>query len=107
MTTLKAVLAVAAKDFRIARSYRLGFALTIFGFFWSLVSFRFLSKLVNVGQFAGDPTSYFRFVVVRVVLTSVLHAAASSAANAARSDQVQGTLEYLATQPVSRLALGL
>jgi len=101
------VLAVARKDFRVALSYRLGFVLGIGSGFSGLVVFRILSKLVNGGQFAGDPTSFFKFTVVGIVIASVVQPAATAAAASVRTDQVQGTLEFLAAQPIPRVTLGL
>jgi len=107
VSTVRIVVATIQKDFRIALSYRLGFMSGIIAGFWGLVAFRFVSKLVNSGQFSGDSTSYFRFTVVGLLLVSILVPTATGASMSARNEQVQGTLEYLASQPVPRLALGL
>ncbi len=51
MNVIRIVLAVAKKDFRTAVSYRFGFVATVIASFWGLIAFRFISKLVNSGQF--------------------------------------------------------
>ena len=107
MTSLSAIGAFIAKDFRTALSYRVGFLLGIFGAFWGLIIVRLLSKLVTGGQFAGNQTNYFKYTVVGLVLASVLEPTTVSGSTSVRQDQVQGTLEYLATQPISRLVLGI
>lgn len=106
MTTLRVVLAFAAKDFRLARSYRFAFVASVGTVFWTLVTFRFISELVRPG-FTGTSANYFGFVVVGIALASVMQSSATAASGAARQDQLQGTLEILVTQPVSKAALGL
>jgi ABC-2 type transport system permease protein len=98
--------AFAGKDFRIARSYRTPFFLAILSTFMSLVTFRFISELIkgsNASAVAGD---YFAFVVVGMAVAQVLEGSLSGPTGAARGEQVQGTLEILATQPISPAALG-
>jgi ABC-2 type transport system permease protein len=72
-----------------------------------LFAFRFVSKLVNSGQFAHSSTSYFEFAVVGLLFVSILEPTAAGTAVSARNEQVQGTLEYMASQPVRRIVLGL
>lgn len=98
----------ARKDFMVAWSYRGTFIVTALGAFYQLLIFRFVSRLIGGGRLIGSPDEYFRYVVVGIILTGVLRAATSSAAANARRDQVEGTLEVLAAQPmpVSLLALG-
>ncbi len=107
MSRLRAIMAFANKDFKVARSYRLGFFLGIFGAFWGLIGLRVVSKLVSGGIFAGPSNRYFSFVVIGVLMVFILEPTAVSGSVAVRQDQVQGTLEYLGTLPVPRLVLGL
>lgn len=106
MSVLRIVMAVAKKDFRTAISYRVGFISGVVASFWGLIAFRFVSKLVNSGQFAGSTVSYFRFTVVGLLFASILQPTAIGTSTSARNEQVQGTLEYMASQPVRRLYLG-
>jgi ABC-2 type transport system permease protein len=107
MSVVRIVLAMAQKDFRTAVSYRVGFVTSVIAAFWGLIAFRFVSKLVNSGQFSGSTTSYFKFTVVGLLFASILEPTAIGTAVSARTEQVQGTLEYLASQPVRRIYLGL
>src|ERR1700722_8070679 len=107
MSVFRIVLAVAKKDFRTAISYRVGFISGVIASFWGLIAFRFISKLVNSGQFAGSTVAYFRYTVVGLLFASVLQPTAIGTSTSARNEQVQGTLEYMASQPVRRLYLGL
>jgi ABC-2 type transport system permease protein len=107
VTVLRIVAAVAKKDFRTAISYRVGFISAVIASFWGLVAFRFVSKLVNSGQFAGDTVAYFRYTVVGLLFASILEPTAVGTSTSARNEQVQGTLEYMASQPVRRIYLGL
>jgi ABC-2 type transport system permease protein len=107
VTRLLAILAFANKDFKVARSYRVGFFTGIFGAFWGLVGLRIVSKLVSGGIFAGPSNRYFSFVVIGVLMVFILEPTAISGSVAVRQDQVQGTLEYLGTLAVPRLVLGV
>lgn len=107
MTVWRIVGAVARKDFRTAISYRVGFVTSIIASFWGLIAFRFVSKLVNTGQFAGNTTRYFSYTVIGLLFAAILEPTAIGTATSARNEQVQGTLEYLASLPVARVYLGL
>lgn len=107
MTVWRIVGAVARKDFRTAISYRVGFVTSIIASFWGLIAFRFVSKLVNTGQFAGNSTRYFSYTVVGLLFAAILEPTAIGTATSARNEQIQGTLEYLASLPVARVYLGL
>jgi ABC-2 type transport system permease protein len=104
---LEVVRSFALKDFHVAWSYRGAFIMGAFGIFYQLVIFRFVSHLIGGGHEIGTPDQYFRFVVVGIILTGILRAATSSAASNARRDQVEGTLEVLAAQPIPVAMLGL
>lgn len=107
MSVFRIIMATAQKDFRTAISYRVGFVTSVIAAFWGLLAFRFVSKLVDSGQFSGSSTSYFKFTVVGLLFASILEPTAMGTSVSARNEQVQGTLEYLASQPVRRVYLGL
>jgi ABC-2 type transport system permease protein len=107
VSVFRIVMAVAKKDFRTAISYRVGFISGIIASFWGLIAFRFVSKLVNTGQFSGSTVAYFRYTVVGLLFVSILEPTAIGTSGSARNEQVQGTLEYMASQPVRRIYLGL
>jgi ABC-2 type transport system permease protein len=107
MSQLRTVLSFMNKDFKTARSYRIGFVTGLFGAFWGLLGLRVVSKLVNGGPFAGSSVAYFNFVVIGVAIVFILEPTAIAGGGNVRSDQTQGTLEYLVTMPVPRLVLGL
>jgi ABC-2 type transport system permease protein len=107
VTFVRIVAAVAKKDFRTAISYRVGFVSAVIASFWGLIAFRFVSKLVNSGQFSGSNVAYFRYTVIGLLFVSILEPTAVGTSTSARNEQVQGTLEYMASQPVRRIYLGL
>jgi ABC-2 type transport system permease protein len=107
MRTLEIAWIFARKDFRVARTYRLSFVLSIFAAFYGLLSFYFVTRVVGDSPTVGTPDEYFRFIVVGVAMSNILRASVMTAAANARRDQLEGTLEILATQPVSPLALAL
>lgn len=97
----------ARKDFRVLRSYRFSFLTGIFAAVYGIVSFRFVSNLVGGTKYIGNSSQYFRFVVVGVVVAGVMRASTITTATNARRDQVEGTLEVLAAQPLPLMTLGL
>jgi len=107
MRTFEIVRIFALKDLRIALTYRLSFVLGLFTAFYGMLSFFFISRVVGHSATVGTPEEYFQFIVVGVTLGNVLRAAVMTAASNARSDQLEGTLEILATQPISPVALAL
>jgi ABC-2 type transport system permease protein len=107
MRTFEVVRIFALKDLRISLTYRLSFVLGLFTAFYGMLSFFFVSRVVGDSSTVGTPQKYFQFIVVGVTMANVLRAAVLTAATNARSDQVEGTLEILATQPISPGALAL
>ena len=107
MRTFEIVRIFALKDLRLALTYRLSFVLGLFTAFYGMLTFFFVSRVVGHSATVGTPEEYFQVIVIGVTMANVLRAAVITAANSARSDQVQGTLEILATQPISPLALAL
>ena len=97
----------ALKDLRLALTYRLSFVLGLFTAFYGMLSFFFISRVVGHSATVGTPEEYFQFIVIGVAIGNILRAAVMTAASNARSDQLEGTLEILATQPISPLALAL
>ena len=107
MSTASIALAFAGKDLKVARSYRAPFLLSVVSTFMTLVTFKFIADLVS-GTKAGAVTGdYFGFVVVGMALSQVLDGALSGPTGSARAEQVTGTLEVLASQPVSTTTLAL
>jgi ABC-2 type transport system permease protein len=107
MRTFEIVRIFALKDLRVALTYRLSFVLGLFTTFYGMLSFYFISRVVGHSATVGTSAEYFRFIVVGVTVSNILRAAVMTAASNARSDQIEGTLEILATQPISPLALAL
>lgn len=105
------LLALAARDYRLARSYRVAFALDLVLGIVSLAIFFFISKSL------GDPSpasleeapTYFAFAAVGIAVTVVMEASAISLSTRLREEQMTGTLEALVAQPltVPELAFGL
>jgi len=105
--TFEIVRIFALKDLRVALTYKLSFVLGIFATFYGLIGLFFISRVVSPGGKVGSPEEYFRFIVVGVALANVLRASVTTAATNARREQLEGTLEILATQPVPLFALAL
>jgi ABC-type polysaccharide/polyol phosphate export permease len=95
----------AGRDLRIARSYRFPFIMTILGTVMSLITFRFIAELVGDASAIKATGDYFAFVVVGMVMAQVLERTLSGPGGSVRQEQVQGTLEVLATKPMSIASL--
>jgi ABC-2 type transport system permease protein len=102
--------ALVRRDFSITRSYRLAFLLDVFFGIMNLLVFYYISRTLTprVDSLQGAP-SYFAFASVGIVLSVVMQAATSGITRRIREEQLTGTLEILAMQPISgvQLAVGL
>jgi len=106
-----AVAAVVRRDYHVARSYRLPFALDLVYGVINLVVFFFISRTfvgASTASLDGAP-DYFSFAAVGVALTIVIGAATAGLAARIREEQLTGTLEALLIQPLTtmEIALGL
>lgn len=107
MDGFAAALVLATKDLKVALTYRLSFILGHLVVFGSIVLFYFVSQVVGAStEFAG-PQEYFQFVIIGMAITAMIERSVGAATGAARRDQVEGTLEAVATLPVSSATLGL
>ncbi|MEN0015387.1 MAG: ABC transporter permease, partial [Solirubrobacteraceae bacterium] len=102
-----AAFTLASKDLRVAWSYRLSFLFGHFAVFAPLVLFYFVSRVVGNSSVVGSPEHYFRFIVVGTAMAGLVDTAVGAAMGAARRDQIEGTLEAIASLPVSSGTLGL
>jgi ABC-2 type transport system permease protein len=97
---------LAVKDLKVDASYRLSFIVGHATVVFSVVVFYFVSRVVSPGGAVGAPDEYFRFLVVGLAVGALIEQTVRAAIDAARRDQVQGTLEAIASLPVGPLALG-
>lgn len=104
---LALALVLATKDLKVAWSYKLSFILGHFVVVGALVLYYFVSRVVGEGSVVESPEEYFRFIVVGMALAGLLERAVGASMGAARRDQVEGTLEAVASLPVSSFTLGL
>ena len=100
--------AFAARDFRVAWSYRFSFFVQFGALFFTLVSMKFLSQLFAEGgvtsldEYGGD---YFSFVLVGLAMNLLAIPAVRTFANAVRSAQVTGTFEAMLATRTNPLAI--
>jgi len=102
---------IARRDYQLARSYRLSFLFDLFFGFISLLIYFYISRAFGDApetRLGGAP-SYFSFAAVGVSLTIVFQAATVGLTRRLREEQLTGTLEALAAEPVraNEMALGL
>jgi ABC-2 type transport system permease protein len=108
--TLSAVGALIERDYRITRSYRLALALDLVYGIVEVGVYYFISRTfahVSTASLSGAP-SYFAFATVGIIVTLIIASASTGIASRLREEQLAGTLEALAVQPVRtwELALG-
>jgi ABC-2 type transport system permease protein len=108
--TISSVAALIERDYRITRSYRLALALDLVYGIVEVAVYYFISKTfadVSTANLSGAP-SYFAFATVGIIVTLVIASASTGIAQRLREEQLAGTLEALAIQPVrtSELAVG-
>jgi len=107
----RVVAAIIRRDYLITRSYRLPFFLDAFYGLLELAVYFFISRTFHgfePASLEGAP-SYFAFAAVGIAVAVVVAAAASGLASRLREEQLTGTLEALAAQPVTttEMCLGL
>jgi ABC-2 type transport system permease protein len=96
------------RDISLSMSYRLSFLLQIFGIFFSVASFYFLSRLFGnalvpqLDQYGGD---YFSFVLIGLAFSGYLGLSLSSFSASIREGQVTGTLEIMLLSPTRLSAI--
>jgi ABC-2 type transport system permease protein len=105
------VAAIVRRDYLITRSYKLAFGFDLFYGVIELGAYFFISRTflgVHPGHLHGAPT-YFAFAAVGIAVATVVDAAVNDIGRRIRDEQLTGTLEVLAAQPVSStgLCLGL
>lgn len=101
------VWAIVHRDFLVTRSYRTAFALEAFHGPLELAVYFFISRtFANVAgmRLEGAP-SYFAYAAVGIIVGAVVSAASSSIGFELREEQLTGTLEALAAQPVRAIEL--
>ena len=92
------------RDFLVMLSYRVAFVSDILAIAVQAAMFGFIAELVDPAQlpsYNGVQTSYFEFVMVGVVITTVSGLLLQRVATAIRQEQMIGTLEALLVSPTS------
>jgi ABC-type multidrug transport system permease subunit len=105
------LLAVARRDYSIRSSYRFAIGFDLFYGLIDLLVYFFISRTfkgASAADLGGAPT-YFAFVTVGIVITLVISAASAQVGWQLREEQLTGTLETLAAQPIRswQIALGM
>ena len=107
LNALSAAWTLTLKDLKVAYSYKLSFFFGHLGVAGTLILFYFVSRVVGDSEVVGSPDEYFRFVVVGTAIAGIVETAVGASMGAARRDQVEGTLEAVASLPVGSATLGL
>jgi ABC-2 type transport system permease protein len=92
------------RDLLVLLSYRVAFASDIAYIAIQAAMFGFVSKMIDPSKlptYGGNPTSYFDFVMVGVVIATVSGLLLHRVAMAVRQEQMIGTLESLLVSPTS------
>jgi ABC-2 type transport system permease protein len=105
------LLALTRRDYAILSSYRFAVAFDLLYGLIDLFIYFFISRTfrgASAAALGGAPT-YFAFVTVGIVITLVIGAASAQVGWRLREEQLTGTLETLASQPIRswQIALGI
>lgn len=103
-TTRISLAAFLLRDWRIARSYRLQFALDVAIAPLSLALFYFLSRLIDPTRLPSDADlaqGYFSYAALGLVVLRMLQTALTSFATKLSTEQTTGTFETLLAEPIS------
>ena len=90
------------RDLSLSISYRMAFLLQLFGIFFNVAVFYFLSSLLGgavapqLEMYGGD---YFSFVLVGLAFTGYMGLSLSNFASSIREGQTMGTLEIMLLSP--------
>jgi ABC-2 type transport system permease protein len=98
------VAAFLRRDWRIARSYRLQFALDVAIVPLSLALFFFLSRLIDPGRLPSDADlsqGYFSYAALGIVVLRMVQTALTAFATKLSTEQTTGTFETLLAEPIS------
>jgi ABC-2 type transport system permease protein len=101
---VRKVPAFIRRDFLVMLSYRVAFVSDILAIAVQAAMFGFIAELVDPAQlptYNGIETSYFEFVMIGVVITTVSGLLLQRVATAIRQEQMIGTLEALLVSPTS------
>ncbi len=96
------------RDLSLSLSYRLSFLLQIFGIFFSVATFYFLSQLFGkalvpqLDKYGGD---YFSFALIGIAFTGYISLSLSNFAASIREGQMMGTLEIMLLSPTRLSAI--
>ena len=103
--------ALTRRDYSVASSYRFAIGFDLFYGLIDLLVYFFIARTFKGASTAhlGGAPSYFAFVTVGIVITLVISAASATIGLRLREEQLTGTLETLAAQPIRswQIALGM
>ena len=94
---LRPSLVIVRRDWLVAWSYRLQFITGLFGGLAALALFYYVSRLVRVEQF--NPSEYFAFVAIGIVIFSVITSTLQQPQATLRQELVAGTFERILLAP--------
>lgn len=97
------------RDARIELSYKLAFILNFTGVIFSVLSFFFISRLVDSGgSFDGYDTDYFTWILPGIALANYFTLGLGGFASSLREAQTTGTLEamIMTPTPLSTIIVG-
>lgn len=103
--------AVVRRDFLIKRSYRAAIALDVFHGVLTLMIYFFISRFFSDPDTAAlnDAPSYFAFAATGILTGTMIQSGVAEVGRRLREEQLTGTLEALAAQPLTpaEMCLGL
>jgi ABC-2 type transport system permease protein len=93
---MSTALAFVKRDASMALSYRLSFAFQFLGSLVMIATFYFLSQVLSVDVYGGDP---FAFILIGLAFSRYMTLSMSTFSNSIREGQMMGTLEIMLLSP--------
>jgi ABC-type multidrug transport system permease subunit len=103
------MLAIVRRDYQVTRSYRVALGMDLVFGVLNLLLYYFISRTFKGAATAplGGAPDYFAFVIVGMAVTLVVQSAITTIATRIREEQLTGTLELLAAQPLTMTEMAL
>jgi ABC-2 type transport system permease protein len=94
------IMAICARDARLAATYKLQFALNWVSIAAGVVGLAFMARLVGIHRNMGG-LSYFEYAVINIAFLTLELGALDGCEKVVRNDQVYGTLPAILSTPTS------
>jgi len=100
-TPFAQMIAIARRDFWVEVSYQFALLARFFSIAASVVTYYFISKIVDPAQLHGYAGRYFEFVLIGLLLGAISSVGLGAFTETIQAEQTSGTLEVLLATPTA------